>query len=266
MFNKLEIISRGIKSISKENEKNAKKPDGWFYKTATDWEEETGLTRREQDTARKHLKNTSFWIEKLKGVPATMHYKIDSERLFSSFSKSAKLDLQFEQNSQTSFDKSAKHSITETTTETTLSESKDSDSQNIELVLDGGGYDLSIDKPNTKRLAKKLEVPEYKDFCRIWDEKYHHIGFKMPRDGSKIKSLILETRRQLGLIPLEATSENVIEFWQIFINNLHKTWGHGKDLAVIESKYPSLIFEMEKGKKVTPQNSASMAFGKYANS
>lgn len=147
----------------------------------------------------------------------------------------------------------------------TLSPTGD-DSKNVVLADDNHPEVVTgITVPNTKAAAKKVELPEYKDFIRIWDEKYHHIGLKMPRDGAKIKALILETRRQLGLVNLEASPENTIEFWQIFINNLHKTWGHGKDLAVIESKYSSLIFEMEKGKqaKITPQNSASMAFGKY---
>jgi hypothetical protein len=33
----------------------AKERDGWFYHSHAEWEEETALTRREQQTARKHL-------------------------------------------------------------------------------------------------------------------------------------------------------------------------------------------------------------------
>lgn len=154
------------------------------------------------------------------------------------------------------------------TNEVLVNDTPNGVSQNIALVELFHPDGVTGNKvPNTKARAKKLELPEYKDFCRIWDEHYHHIGFKMPRDGSKIKSLILETRRQLGLINVQATAENVIEFWNIFVSNLHRTWGHGKDLSTIESKYSSLIFDMEKGKQVksTAQDSASMAFGKYAN-
>ena len=46
---------------------------GWFYKTIAEWEEETGLTRTEQETARKHLKNI-LEVE-LRGVPATLYYR-----------------------------------------------------------------------------------------------------------------------------------------------------------------------------------------------
>lgn len=51
--------------------------EGWFYKTGAQWEEETGLTRREQEFARKTLRSFSFWKEKLRGVPAQMYYRID---------------------------------------------------------------------------------------------------------------------------------------------------------------------------------------------
>ncbi len=58
-----------------------KDPEGWFYKSQKEWEEETGLTRSEQEIARKQLKQTGFWQEKLKGVPATLYYCVDCEIL-----------------------------------------------------------------------------------------------------------------------------------------------------------------------------------------
>jgi hypothetical protein len=65
--------------------------DGWFYKSQKDWEEETGLTRREQDTARRSLKATGFWEEDLRGVPATRYFRVAVEKLLSSLAESAKL-------------------------------------------------------------------------------------------------------------------------------------------------------------------------------
>lgn len=56
-------------------------PNGWFWKTQEEWEEETGLTRYEQEGARKLLKKTGFWNEKLVGVPATLHFEIDYDVL-----------------------------------------------------------------------------------------------------------------------------------------------------------------------------------------
>src|SRR5829696_6635520 len=56
--------------------KRHKDDDGWFYKTGKEWEEETGLTRSEQETARKHCLRVGVMEEKLKGIPATMYYRV----------------------------------------------------------------------------------------------------------------------------------------------------------------------------------------------
>jgi hypothetical protein len=62
----------------------AKDPEGWFWKTQDEWFEETMLSRKEQETARRRLKelgNGSVWHEQLRGVPAKLFYKIDLEAL-----------------------------------------------------------------------------------------------------------------------------------------------------------------------------------------
>jgi hypothetical protein len=53
-----------------------KNPEGWIYKTVQDWFNETGLTRREIDTARKVLREKGIITEKLAGIPPKVHYKI----------------------------------------------------------------------------------------------------------------------------------------------------------------------------------------------
>lgn len=55
--------------------------DGWFFKSQGQWEEETCLSRWEQETARKRLRNLGFWDEELRGVPATLYFRIDLEKL-----------------------------------------------------------------------------------------------------------------------------------------------------------------------------------------
>ena len=55
--------------------------DGWFYKTQADWEEETGLSRREQETARKVLRDAGILLEDRRGVPALLWFCIDQERV-----------------------------------------------------------------------------------------------------------------------------------------------------------------------------------------
>jgi hypothetical protein len=59
--------------------KRTKDVEGWFYKSAIEWEKETGLTRREQDTARKLL--AEVLEEKLAGMPATTHFRVTGGQL-----------------------------------------------------------------------------------------------------------------------------------------------------------------------------------------
>lgn len=56
--------------------------DGWIFKTHSDWTMETGLTRREQDTARKTLKELGFLSEKKVGVPRRVFFKVERENLY----------------------------------------------------------------------------------------------------------------------------------------------------------------------------------------
>ena len=56
--------------------------DGWIFKTHHEWTMETGLTRREQDTARKILKELGFLSEKKVGVPRRVFFKVERENLY----------------------------------------------------------------------------------------------------------------------------------------------------------------------------------------
>lgn len=49
---------------------------GWFYKTGEEWEDETGLTRAEQETARRRLRELNLIDEELRGLPCKMHYRV----------------------------------------------------------------------------------------------------------------------------------------------------------------------------------------------
>ncbi len=54
---------------------------GWFWKTRDDWLSETGLSRREQDSARAALKRLDLLQERRVGMPARVWYRIDLECL-----------------------------------------------------------------------------------------------------------------------------------------------------------------------------------------
>lgn len=56
-------------------------PERWFYKSHREWTEETGMTRKEQETARKRLVSNGVFECALRGVPATTHYRVNFGRL-----------------------------------------------------------------------------------------------------------------------------------------------------------------------------------------
>jgi len=60
--------------------KGARK-DGYIWKTQKDITQETGLSRCEQETARRHLVEMGVLEEKLAGIPARLHYRLDVEKL-----------------------------------------------------------------------------------------------------------------------------------------------------------------------------------------
>ncbi len=55
--------------------------DGWFYKTQAEWWLETGLSRRNQETARRRLKTLGILQEQRRGQKGHIFYKIDLQRL-----------------------------------------------------------------------------------------------------------------------------------------------------------------------------------------
>lgn len=57
-------------------------PDGWIYKTREEIYAETGLSRRNQQTARKRLVGLGVLEEERRGMPATMHFRLNLDRLF----------------------------------------------------------------------------------------------------------------------------------------------------------------------------------------
>ncbi|MFM6249787.1 MAG: hypothetical protein ACKPEQ_11690 [Dolichospermum sp.] len=62
--------------------KHTKDAQGWFYKTGEEWEEETCLTRREQETARKALRKLGILEEIRKGLPRKVFYRINRDVLY----------------------------------------------------------------------------------------------------------------------------------------------------------------------------------------
>jgi hypothetical protein len=75
--------------------------DGWCYKSAREWSEETGLSRYEQETARRILREKEFMEEALRKMPATKHYRLRLDKIKAAL-------VQYGENQQTSMGKTNK--------------------------------------------------------------------------------------------------------------------------------------------------------------
>lgn len=60
-------------------------PSSWVYKTQKELFEETGLTRREQETARKKLKEKGFLNEMHRGIPRKLYFRLDLYKIYQSW-------------------------------------------------------------------------------------------------------------------------------------------------------------------------------------
>jgi len=58
-----------------------KDPDGWIYKTQKEFEEETALSRYEQEHARRKLKSLGILEEERRGVPAKLYYRLNVDKM-----------------------------------------------------------------------------------------------------------------------------------------------------------------------------------------
>jgi hypothetical protein len=63
------------------NNARAIEREGWFYKSVRELQEETGLSKRQQQSARQILLDTGLIEAKLVGIPRTWHYKVNLEAL-----------------------------------------------------------------------------------------------------------------------------------------------------------------------------------------
>lgn len=87
--------------------KRTKDADGWFYKTQNEWEDETGLTRREQENARKVLVSTKILEEQKRGVPCKLYYRVNKKLLIDALSETYTKECKLNRNSDGTFQSAA---------------------------------------------------------------------------------------------------------------------------------------------------------------
>ncbi len=59
---------------------------GWFTRSQEQWSEETGLTRWEQETARRILRSAGLMEEQRSGMPARLWFRVCEARLWDALS------------------------------------------------------------------------------------------------------------------------------------------------------------------------------------
>jgi hypothetical protein len=98
-----------------DSNKVTEKRDGWFYKTQEEWTEETGLTRYEQEGARKKFKDCGYLEEKLIGIPAQLWYRVNWDKIVETLEVNRQVcgisPNKYAENPQTSMGKSNIHTI-----------------------------------------------------------------------------------------------------------------------------------------------------------
>lgn len=120
----------------------------WIYKTIKEIEEETALSRNEQDGAIKRLKRLEVMEVKLRGVPAKRHFKLNLLKI-SNLVCGSSTNL-FEENQQ---------STTETTAE--ISSEREIINKEKELIPLNGKYPslTSLGETEFQETAERYQVP-----------------------------------------------------------------------------------------------------------
>ena len=56
--------------------------DGWFTKSQDQWTDDTGLSRWEQETARRSLRRAGFMEERRAGMPSKLWFRVCPSRIW----------------------------------------------------------------------------------------------------------------------------------------------------------------------------------------
>jgi len=104
--------------------------DKWFWKTHEQWEKETGLTRRELESARKSA--YKYFNYELRGIPGKGFYQVKWDQIYEDLGIILADNVGGKRH--TVMAENAKHSITENTTENTLKLSLKNESEGDNIL------------------------------------------------------------------------------------------------------------------------------------
>jgi hypothetical protein len=205
------------------------------YKTTEEWEEETGLSRSEQETARKHLKR--FMEVDLRGIPATLYYRLNKQEIYSA------LGVQFAETLQTSLPEPSIlvsdipaniNSNTETTTENTTARPQKS-------KFSDPTWDILHGKmPTEEGLEMARRIEGYTDIANRLSSGLRRGEFPQSIEAQKVYRWIAER---------EANGESLDDFisWAMDGKRAEFSFVYHKDTSLIKRDWPQATFAKSGG-------------------
>ena len=167
--------------------KRTNDPDGWFHKTREEWMEETGLTESELDGAREKCRSAGVMEEKLKGVPATVNYRVVKQKVYellgvqfpeipeSSFPGNSQIPENLESGTYGDFNKNTENTTGNTTTKPDLVDlelAKLAKTQGQNEALTAFERDLQLPASWTWYPAKSSEEKEWASLREFVEKTY----------------------------------------------------------------------------------------------
>lgn len=142
--------------------------DGFIYKTKKDWEDETYLTRRQQDrivTKFKEIGIIETAVIKIKGA-TILHYKVNEEKVQNVLL--GKYKMHFPESTKSAFQESTKGAfppITESTTESTYKGTANADASEVNPLIE---LFKEIDPAYTRYFRNKTERRACEDLLKAF--------------------------------------------------------------------------------------------------
>lgn len=169
--------------------KHSEHRDGWFWKTQQEWRTEVYLTRYEQETARRTLRQLGLLDEERRGSPAKLWFRVNLDKLYARIVQIAgeqhaeNRDASVREASKLVCGKAASSKGTKTPPQTTLKETPCEPCGSPE---------------SARRKSGKLTDTRHQTVVQFYVTEFEkrHVGLKAPLDGSDGKALQRLLRQQ----------------------------------------------------------------------
>lgn len=179
-----------------------KDPNGWFYKVQSEWEEETCLSRREQESARKQLRETGCWEERLIGIPAQLYYRLNLSALEAKLTYTAKINsLSMSENAI--LDSREAPSLEGGLRQTTICTESTSETTPLPAINAGEVLRLDSPMPQTKRRGRPPTPadPRFSLFIAAFSEAYlktfSEPYYFQPKDAKQLQGFLRSCSKDL---------------------------------------------------------------------